>query len=109
MQNLQRLCEIRKEPILDPGATRHQQAGTGSWCCDTLRKAQKQHYKKVTKNKCNTNWHSRHNGMEAVNQVFGANDVEIKQKSLEALRLLKQADQALHKVCKFITDCTEYV
>ena len=47
--------------------------------------------------------------MEAVNQVFGASKVEIKQKSLEALRLLRQADQALDKIHKFIADCTEYV
>jgi hypothetical protein len=36
--------------------------------------------------------------MEAVNQVFGANEVEIKQKSLEAFRLLMQADHALDKI-----------
>jgi hypothetical protein len=36
------------------------------------------------------NWQgSRCNDMEAVNQVFGINEVEIKQKSLEALRLLR--------------------
>ncbi len=39
--------------------------------------------------------------MEAVNQLFGANKVEINQKILEALRLLRQADQALDKVCKY--------
>jgi hypothetical protein len=55
MQNLPPLYEIRKEPILDPGAARHQQAGTGIWCSDMPRKAQKQHYKKVAKTKCNTN------------------------------------------------------
>ncbi len=47
--------------------------------------------------------------MEAVNQVFGANEVESKQKSLEALRLLRQADRALDKIRKFFADCTEYV
>jgi hypothetical protein len=47
--------------------------------------------------------------MEAVKQVFGANEVEIKQKSLEALRPLMQADQALEEICEFIADCTEYV
>jgi hypothetical protein len=110
MQNLPRLYEIRKEPILDPGATRHQQTGTGIWCCDMPRNAQKQHYKKVTKNKCNTNWQGRgRDEVEAVNQVFGANEMKIKRKSLEALRLLRQADQALEKICKFIADCTEYV
>jgi hypothetical protein len=74
------------------------------------RKAHKQHYKKVAKNKHNKNWQgSRHNDLEAVNKVFGANKVEIKQKSLEALRLLRQADQALDEISKFIADCTEYV
>jgi hypothetical protein len=87
-----------------------QQAGTGIWHCDMPRKAQKQHYKKVAKNKCSTNWQgSRRNDMETVNQVFGTNEVEIKQKSMEAIRLLRQANQALDKICKFITDCTEYV
>jgi hypothetical protein len=47
--------------------------------------------------------------VEAVNQVFGANEVEIKWKSLEALRLLRQADQALDKIHKFLADWTEYV
>ncbi len=42
--------------------------------------------------------------MKAVNQVFGANEVEIKWKSLEALRLLRQADQALDKIGKFFAD-----
>jgi hypothetical protein len=55
MRNLLSLYEIKKEPILDPGATRHQQAGIGIWHHDTPRKAQKQHYKKVAKNQCNTN------------------------------------------------------
>jgi hypothetical protein len=38
---------------------------------------------------------SRHNDVEAVNQAFVASKVEIKQKSLEALWLLRQADHAL--------------
>ncbi len=109
-RNLPRLYKIRKEPILDPGATRHHQAGTGIWHCDTPRKAQKQHYKKVAKYESNVNWQgSRRNDMEAVNQAFGTNEMEIKQKSLEAIRLLRQADCALGKICKYIIDCTTYV
>jgi hypothetical protein len=46
--------------------------------------------------------------VEAVNQVFGANGVEIKQKSLEALRLLRQADHALDEIHEYLDDCTEY-
>ncbi len=47
--------------------------------------------------------------MEAVNQVFGVNNkVEIKQKTLEALMLLGQADHALDKIRKY-ADRTEYV
>jgi hypothetical protein len=110
MQNLPRLYEIRKKPILDPGATMHQWARTGIWCCDMLRNAQKQQHKKVAGNKCNRNWQgSRCNDVEAVEQVFGENEVEIKQKSLEALRLLCRADHALDKIHKYLTDCTEYV
>jgi hypothetical protein len=87
-----------------------QQSGTGIWHGDTPRKAQKQHYKKVAKYKSNLNWQgSRCNYVEADNQVFGANEAEIKQKSLEAIRLLRQADQALDENCKFIADCTAYV
>jgi hypothetical protein len=37
MQNLPKLYKIRKTPILDPGATLHQWAGTGIWPCDTLK------------------------------------------------------------------------
>ncbi len=47
--------------------------------------------------------------MEAVDQLFGANEVEIKQKALEALRLLRQADQALNEVCKYFNDLTKDV
>jgi hypothetical protein len=39
--------------------------------------------------------------VEAINQLFGANKVEIKQKTLGALRLLSQADHALDKVQKY--------
>jgi hypothetical protein len=54
------------------------------------KKAQKQYCKKVTKYKSNVNWKgSRRNGVEAVNRLFGASKVEIKQKTLEALRLLR--------------------
>jgi hypothetical protein len=47
--------------------------------------------------------------METVIQVFGANKVEIKQKSLEALRLLWQADHALDSIREYLTDRTEYM
>jgi hypothetical protein len=83
----------------------HQQAGTGIWHHDTPKKAQKQHHKKVAGKQRNRNWQGRScNDMKAVNQVFGANEVEIKWKSLEALRLLRQADQALDKIGKFFAD-----
>jgi hypothetical protein len=52
---------------------------------------------------------SRCNDVEAVNKVFGVNEVEIKWKSLEALRLLRWADHALDEIHKFIADCTDYV
>jgi hypothetical protein len=45
--------------------------------------------------------------VEAVDQLFGANKVEIKQKMLEALRLLRWADQALNEVCKYFDDLTK--
>jgi hypothetical protein len=112
MQNLPKLYKIRKrkKPILDPGATMHQQAGTGIWHCDTSRNTQKQQHKKATRNKCNKNWqNSRHNDVEAVDQLFGADKVEIKQKTLEALRLLRQADQALNEVCKYFGNLTKDV
>jgi hypothetical protein len=51
--------------------------------------------------------------VEAVNQAFGANEEEIKQKSLEvpveASRLLRQADSVLNKIHDYIEDCTAYV
>jgi hypothetical protein len=88
----------------------HQQTGTGIWSRDTPKKAQKQHHKKVAGKQCSRNWQgSRHNDVEAVNQVFGANKVEIKRMFPEALRLLRQADQALDKICEFFADCTEFV
>ncbi len=47
--------------------------------------------------------------MEAVNQVFGMNKVEIKlkQKTLEALRLLRQADHALDECNDHLYVCRE--
>ncbi len=57
---------------------------------DTTKKAQKQYCKKIAKYKSNVNCKSSmHNDVEAVDQLFGANEVEIKQKTLEALRLLR--------------------
>ncbi len=47
--------------------------------------------------------------MEAVDQLFRANEVEIKQKMLEALRLLKQADQALDEVREYFDNLTKDV
>jgi hypothetical protein len=56
------------------------------------------------------NWQGiRHNDMDAVKQAFGAYKVEIKRKSLEAIRLLRQADYVLEKICEYINDCTSYV
>ncbi len=87
-----------------------QQAGTGIWHCDTPMNAQKQQHNGIARNKHNRNSQgSRHNDVEAVNQVFGANKVEIKQKSLQALRLLRQAAHALDKICKYLADRTEYM
>jgi hypothetical protein len=39
--------------------------------------------------------------------LFGANKVEIKQKTLEALRLLRQADHALDEVCEYVDNLTK--
>jgi hypothetical protein len=65
----------------------------GIWCRDTTKKAQKQYCKKVAKYESNVNWKgSRRNAVEAVNQLCRVNKVEIKQKMLKALRLLRQAD-----------------
>ncbi len=74
------------------------------------KKAQKQYCKKVAKYNSNINRQSsRHNDVEAVDQLFGENKVEIKQKMLEALRFLRQADQALNEVCKYFDDLTKDV
>jgi hypothetical protein len=110
MQNLPKLYEIRKKPILDPGAMMPQRAGTDIWCCDTPKNTQTQQHKKVARNKCNRNWQSsRHNYVEAVDQLFGANKGEIKQKTLEALGLLRQADHALDEVFKYFDNLTKDV
>jgi hypothetical protein len=47
MQNLPKLYKIRKKPILDPGATMHQQAGADIWHCNTPKYVQKQQHKKL--------------------------------------------------------------
>jgi hypothetical protein len=112
MQNLPKLYEIRnrKKPILDAGAMMHQQAGTGIWHCNTLWNTQKQQHKKAARNKRNRNWpNSRHNHVEAVDQLFGANKVEVKQKTLEAHRFLMQADQAPDEVCEYFDNLTKDV
>jgi hypothetical protein len=88
----------------------HQQAEPSIWHCDMPKNVQRQQHKKVARNKCNRNWQgSRHNDVEAVDQVVGENKVEIKQKTLEALKLLRQDDHALNKICKYLADCTESV
>jgi hypothetical protein len=109
-RNLPKLYKTGKKPILDPGATVHQWAGTGIWCRNTPKYGQKQQHKKVARNMRTRNRQSsRHNDVEAVDQVFGANKVKIKQKTQKALRLLRQADHALNKICKYLADRTEYV
>ncbi len=45
--------------------------------------------------------------MEAVDQLFGANKVEIKQKTFAALRLLRRADQALDQVFEYFNNLTK--
>ncbi len=88
----------------------HQRAGTGIWHRDTPKNTQKQQHRKVARNKCNWNWqNSRRNDVEAANQLFRANKVEIKQKMREALRLLRQADHALDKVGEYFDDLTKDV
>jgi hypothetical protein len=39
--------------------------------------------------------------------LFGANKVEIKQKMLEVLRILRRVDQALNEVLKYFDDLTK--
>jgi hypothetical protein len=110
MGNLPKLYEIKKKPIPDPGSMLQQWVRTGIWRCDMPMNVQKQQHKKVARNKCNRNWQgSRRKDMEAVNQVFGVNEMEFKQKTLEVLRLLRQADHALDKICEYLANCTEYV
>ncbi len=55
MRNLPRLGKTPKEPVLDPVATMNQQAGTGIWHHDALKKAQQKQNKKGVQ-KCNINW-----------------------------------------------------
>jgi hypothetical protein len=75
-----------------------QWAETGIWYRDIPKNTQKHHHKKCARKKRNKNWQgTRHNDVEAVNQLFGVNKVEIKQKMLEALRLLRQAHLTLDK------------
>jgi hypothetical protein len=82
----------------------------GIGCHDTTRKAQKQFCKKVAKLKSSVNLKgSKRNEAEAVNQLFGANKVEIKQKMLEVLRVLRKTDCALNKVCEYFYNLTEDV
>ncbi len=88
----------------------HQQAGTGTWRHDTKKKPPKKQNKKVARDHSNLNWQGiRCNDVEAVNQAFGSNKVEIKHKSLEAIRLLRQADCVLEEIHEYINDCTVYV
>jgi hypothetical protein len=87
MQNLPRLYKIRKEPVLDSRATVHQEAGTGIGHHDTKTKPPRKRNKKVARDYGYVNWQGiGHNDVGAVNQAFGANKVEIKHNSLEAIR-----------------------
>jgi hypothetical protein len=47
--------------------------------------------------------------VEAVDQLFGVSKVEVKQKMLDALRLLRRADQALNEVHEYFNNLTKDV
>jgi hypothetical protein len=58
----------------------------------------------------NINWQGNsHDDVNALNQAFGANKGDIKQKSLETIRLLRQAESALDEICNCVDDCTAFV
>ncbi len=88
----------------------HQVAVAGLWHCDTKKKSPRKRNKKVARNHGNINWQGiRCNHVDAVNQVFGKNKVEIKHKSLEAIRLFRQDDPVLEEIPKYINNHTSYV
>jgi hypothetical protein len=49
------LCKIRGGPVLDFGAMMNQQAGTGIWHCNRMKKAQKKGNRKCVQ-MCNVDW-----------------------------------------------------
>ncbi len=88
----------------------HQAAGAGLWHHDTKKKPPRRRNKKVARNHGNMKWQGiRCNDVDAVDEAFDTNKVEMKHKSLKAIRLLRQADPVLKEICKYIDDCTSYV
>ncbi len=98
--------------ILDPGASILQYAGTGIWPCDQMKNSHKLNKCACKSAACagNINWQGdAHNDTNAFNLAFGANKEEIKQKSLRASRLLRDAESAVDKICTYIGDHTAYL
>jgi hypothetical protein len=54
MRNFPRLYKIRKGPVLDPGATMNQQAGTGVWHCNATKKLRRIKTRKVRRSTTST-------------------------------------------------------
>jgi hypothetical protein len=88
----------------------HKQAGTGIWHCDRKKKPPRKRNKKVARKHSYVNKQGiRCNDVEAAIQAFCMIKMGIKHKSLEAIRLLRQADCILDELCKYIDDCNAYV
>jgi hypothetical protein len=47
--------------------------------------------------------------IDSVNMAFGTNNASIKQKSLRAVQLLRDAESVVKKMRNFIDDCTVFV
>ena len=111
------LFKDREPPILDPGAyPNYYSGGTGIRHCNQPKEPPRNathhenHHHHCCAGNSNINWQDSRDDVTGVNHAFGGSmNEDIKQKILRAIKLLKDAESAIDKVCTFISDCTAFV
>jgi hypothetical protein len=104
MRNISTHFIIWQGSVLNSSTSMHQHARTGIGGCDKANKAPRKRSKKRA-HVCNVSWREDNcDDLNTVNHFFGANEENIKPKSLKALRLLRQAESTLDEIFTYLNN-----